>query len=75
MTIDALYREQRVAVELDGYRGHRSKGQLERDRRRELHVRDMRHIPLRYTEDMIDNEPDLVAADLRRQLTRFALSA
>jgi hypothetical protein len=35
MTIDALFRDQRVAVELDGYRGHRSKAQLERDRRRD----------------------------------------
>jgi very-short-patch-repair endonuclease len=75
MTIDALFRAQRVAVELDGYKGHRSHAQLERDRRRELHVRDMQHIPLRYTEDMIDNEPDLVAADLRAQLNRSAPSA
>jgi hypothetical protein len=35
----------------------------------------MHHIPLRDTEDMIDDEPDLVAADLLGQLSRFALSA
>jgi very-short-patch-repair endonuclease len=68
MTVDALYRAQRVVVELDGHRGHRSPAQLSRDRRRELHCRRLGFTVLRYTEDQIDNEPELVAADLAREL-------
>lgn len=64
MTVDAIWLERRVVVELDGIRGHRSPARMRRDRRRELYCRRRRFTPLRYTEDMLDKEPDLVAEDV-----------
>jgi very-short-patch-repair endonuclease len=77
MTVDAIWWDRRVVVELDGIKGHRSPARMRRDRRRELHCRRRGFVPLRYTEDMIDNEPDLVAEDVARELglSRSALSA
>lgn len=68
MTVDAMFRANRVVVELDGYRAHHSPAQLARDRRRELQCRRLGFAVLRYTEDQIDNEPELVAADVARGL-------
>jgi hypothetical protein len=70
MTVDALWRAERVIVELDGYHGHASKAQIERDRRRELRLRALGFIVLRYTWEQVVNEPHLVAADLRTELAR-----
>jgi very-short-patch-repair endonuclease len=68
MTVDALWPDQRLVVELDGHRGHRSPAQLDRDRRRELHCRTHGLRVNRYTEDQVQREPELVAADLRAAL-------
>lgn len=68
MTVDALWREQRVVVEVDTYRTHGSRARMERDRRRELYLRARGFIVLRYTDTQIDEEPDAVAADLRLSL-------
>ncbi len=64
MTVDALWPRQRLVVELDGHRGHRSRAQIDRDRRRELHLRTAGYPTIRYTEDQVVKEPALVAADL-----------
>ncbi len=38
-TVDALWRRERLVVELDGYDNHATRGQMERDRREELELR------------------------------------
>ena len=68
MTVDAVWRRERLVVEIDGYRGHRTPGQIERDRRRELHLRAAGYAVLRYTEDQLYHAAELVAADLRLAL-------
>ncbi|HUE28110.1 MAG TPA: DUF559 domain-containing protein [Solirubrobacteraceae bacterium] len=64
--VDALWREQRIAVELDGYRNHRSPAQVRRDRRKELALRGIGYTPLRYSEEQLTQRRDEVIADLRR---------
>jgi Protein of unknown function (DUF559) len=75
MTVDALWRGERLAVELDGYEGHRSRAQTERDHRRDLQARMAGFVAIRYTWRQINDEPDRVAADLQRQLSSSAPSA
>lgn len=66
--IDALWREQRVAVEIDGYGNHRSPAQVRRDRRKDLALRSIGYTPLRYSdEQLIDVRPQIVA-ELRARL-------
>lgn len=64
MTVDALWRQAGVVVEIDGHRGHRSRAQMQRDRRRELHLRAAGLTVIRYAGDQLVGEPALVAADL-----------
>jgi very-short-patch-repair endonuclease len=67
-TVDALWREQRVAAELDGHAGHSSAAAIVRDRRRDLRLRSAGLQVLRYTWAQITQEPGAVASDLRRAL-------
>jgi very-short-patch-repair endonuclease len=71
MTVDALWRTERLVVEVDG-EGHRSPAQIERDRWRELRVRAAGLTAIRYSGAHIDDEPEAVIADLKPQLTRAA---
>lgn len=65
MTVDALWRAERVVVELDGHRGHRTKAQIERDRRRELRLRVAGYpLVIRYTEEQLTVDANSVAGDL-----------
>ena len=64
MTVDAFWPEQRVVVELDGYQGHRTKAQLERDHARDLRLRAANLITLRYTRRQLLHEADALYADL-----------
>lgn len=63
-TVDALWRKERVIVELDGYGNHRSRAQMERDRRKELALRAAGFLVLRYTWEQVTDEANLVLADL-----------
>lgn len=65
-TVDALWRDERVAAELDGVRGHSGERRVLRDHRRDLHRRADRLTVLRYHFTQIVDEPALVVADLRR---------
>jgi hypothetical protein len=67
-TVDALWRRERVVVELDGYGNHSTRGQMERDRREELRLRVAGFLAIRYTRDQVVHEPELVAADLIARL-------
>jgi very-short-patch-repair endonuclease len=72
-TVDAVWSEPMVAVELDGYMAHRTPARLEADRRRELELRAAGYAVLRYTWAQITAAPDQVVADLRRHgVTRTA---
>jgi hypothetical protein len=75
MRIDALWRDEKLAVELDGREGHGSRAQSERDRRRDLRLRGYGFTVVRYTASQVFDEPHLVAEDLRLLLSRPARSA
>jgi hypothetical protein len=63
--VDALFRAQRVAVELDGYDNHRSRAQVQRDRRKELDLRAAGVNPIRYSSEQLARRVEVVA-ELRR---------
>jgi very-short-patch-repair endonuclease len=71
-TVDAVWLDQKVAVEVDGYGGHRSPAQLEEDHARDMALRAAGFIVLRYTWKQLTREPELVAADLQRALAARA---
>ena len=67
-TVDALWRAEHVAVELDGRGNHRSPAQIERDRRKELELRAAGFVVLRYTWRQVTDQSELVIADLAAAL-------
>ena len=62
--IDAMWLDRRLAVELDGLRGHRTRAQLESDHQRDLMLRRHGFIVLRYTANQLKYQRAEVAADL-----------
>jgi very-short-patch-repair endonuclease len=64
MRVDALWEGQRVAVELDGYRWHRTRARQESDRRREATLRRLGYTSLRYSATQVFDQPLAVVADL-----------
>ncbi len=69
MLVDALWREERVVVEVDGRRGHQTWAQIQRDRERELRLRNAGFVVLRYVWRQLEQEPEAVASDLGRALS------
>jgi very-short-patch-repair endonuclease len=65
--VDAVSPHAKVVVEVDGT-GHRTEAQVERDHQRDLELRALGYIVLRYTEAQIRDAPAAVAADIRRYL-------
>lgn len=63
--VDALFRTQHIAVELDGYGNHRSPAQIKRDRRKDLALRAAGFQPIRYSDEQLEQRTDVIA-DLRR---------
>jgi hypothetical protein len=63
--VDALFRSERIAVELDGHGNHRSPAQIRRDRRKELALRKAALQPVRYSDEQLELATEVIA-DLRR---------
>jgi very-short-patch-repair endonuclease len=68
--VDAIWRGERLIVELDGYGNHHTPAQIRRDHRRDLHMRRHGFATLRYTEDQLDAESDDVVRDILAGLAR-----
>jgi len=66
--VDCRWPEQRLTVELDGYRYHRSRHAWEVDRRREREARARGDEFRRYTWGDVNEEPATTLAELRRLL-------
>jgi uncharacterized protein DUF559 len=64
--VDAVWRERRLVVELDGKENHSSWAQIQSDRSKELRLRAAGFDVVRYGTRQVEEELDLVAADLAR---------
>lgn len=73
-TVDALWRRERLVVELDGHRNHRSPAQIERDHRMDLELRAAAYRVNRYTETQVLHDADAVAGDVLSSLSPPARS-
>jgi very-short-patch-repair endonuclease len=70
--VDALWRDERLIVELDGHKAHSRSAAIEQDRRRELVLRSLGYTVLRYTWAQVTRNPDGVVSDLRAALAMRA---
>ena len=68
LMVDALFRPQRVVVELDGAAAHGSGASVRTDRGRDLTLRNAGYTVLRYSWVQVTKGRSGVAADLRRAL-------
>ena len=71
--VDAVWREAKLVVELDGKDNHSSWWQIQDDRRKELRLRAAGYDVIRYVTVQVEDEPDLVAADLLAKLRDLGL--
>jgi hypothetical protein len=70
--VDFVFTEQRVLVETDSWRWHKTRDAFERDRQRDaLHAR-AGYRTLRFTHLQLTSEPQTVAATLRAALSGYA---
>ncbi len=67
-TVDFLWRAERVAVETDFYDYHRGRVAFRDDRARDLELRRRGFSVSRYSEELVNEQPAAVAADLRDAL-------
>jgi very-short-patch-repair endonuclease len=72
LRVDAVWREQKLIVELDGKDGHSSWERIKRDHHRDLIHRAAGFITLRYVWEQFEDQGDLVAADIARTARRPA---
>jgi len=72
--VDALWRQERVIVELDGFAFHKSRAQFEKDRRRDANFTVAGYRVLRITQERLQNEPEAVLAEIRALLSSARLA-
>jgi very-short-patch-repair endonuclease len=72
--VDFLWRQQRVVFEIDGYRFHTSRSAFDRDRRKDLALKQARYDPNRVTRDQVKYEPLVVIAQVAGALARATMS-
>lgn len=71
--VDAVWREQKLVVELDGRGNHSSWAQIQTDRSKELRLRAGGFDVVRYGTRQVEDEPALVEADVLAQLRKRGL--
>ena len=71
---DFLWPIERVIVELDSWQFHRHRRAFERDRRKDMALRDAGHIVIRITGRQLVDEPLMVIAHIARALDRATRS-
>jgi hypothetical protein len=72
LEVDCLWRSSRLIVELDGRAAHEPAAAFERDRARDRALAAAGFQAIRITWRHLHDEPEAVAADLRRLLGRLA---
>jgi very-short-patch-repair endonuclease len=68
--VDLLWRDHRVAVEVDGYSSHSSPRAFERDRRKTSELEDAGLRVLRFSADQVRDEIDVVVDRIARRVMR-----
>jgi Protein of unknown function (DUF559) len=68
--VDAVWRDRRLVVEFDGRDNHSSWAQIQDDRTKEMRLRAAGYTVIRYGTRQVEEELDLVAADLYRAWAR-----
>lgn len=68
--VDLLWRHERLIVEVDSYGFHRSWPQIQRDRRRDADQKVGGYDTLRYTEDRVIDEEDVVFSQVLTMIER-----
>lgn len=68
--VDALWREERLVVELDGFRFHRSRRAFERDRRKSAELQTAGYRVLQITWRQLRERPEAVVAQISTALAR-----
>jgi very-short-patch-repair endonuclease len=69
-TVDFLWREERVVFEIDGYTFHTSRSAFDRDRRKDLALKQARYDPNHVSRDQVKYEPLIVLAHVAGALGR-----
>jgi very-short-patch-repair endonuclease len=72
---DAVWHKQRLAVELDGWDGHKTRQAFQHDRTKGNAIQAAGYAVLRFTHADVVKRPNEIAADVAKQLTRAAGSA
>jgi hypothetical protein len=67
--VDALWRRERVPVEVDGPGNHRTPAQIRRDHRKDFDLRAAQITVLRYSDDQVKHLRPGVAAEIREALS------
>jgi very-short-patch-repair endonuclease len=72
--VDFLWPEYRVVFEIDGYRFHTSRSAFDRDRNKDLALKEARYDPNRVSRDQVKHEPFWVLAHVVRALARAGMT-
>ena len=72
--VDAVWHKPKVVVEIDGEGNHGTPHQRERDRRKDMKLRKLGYLVVRFTAEQLRDDPAAVAAEIRTALlSRTAL--